>query len=111
MHRGHFRLVPRRGARFASAVLPTMGGPMPTTAEVLSEFVHIAEAPFRGHARLRTQAACVRTLYDEISRYDSTDRRFAALREQLQAEVAQLACLLEEAATPDAPASGIRLRG
>jgi hypothetical protein len=84
---------------------------MPTTAEVLSEFAHIVEAPFSGHARMRTQAACVRTLYDEISRYELTDRRVAALRAQLQEEVAELACLLEEAATPEPSASGLRLRG
>ena len=83
---------------------------MLTTAKVLSEFAHVLEASLQGHARLRTQAACVRTLCDEIGRYDSPARRFAALREQLQEEVAQLACLLEDAATPEPPASGIRFR-
>jgi hypothetical protein len=83
---------------------------MPTTAETLLEIARIAEAPFEGHARLRTQAACVRTLSDEITRHSSGGRRFAALCEQLQEEIENLASILEEAAMPGPPASGIRLR-
>jgi hypothetical protein len=50
-------------------------------------------------------------LSDEISRHKSAGPRFSALREQLQEELMTLACLLEEAAMPEPPASGVRLRG
>jgi hypothetical protein len=83
---------------------------MPTTAETLLEVARISQTPFEDHSRLRAQAAWVRTLSDEIARCKSAGSRFAALREQLEEEVANLASLLEEAAMPDAPASGIRLR-
>jgi hypothetical protein len=83
---------------------------MPTTAETLLEIARIAHAPVGGHPRLRAQAACVRTLSDEITRHKSGGRRFAALSEQLKDEVANLASILEEAAMPHPPASGIRLR-
>jgi hypothetical protein len=82
---------------------------MPTTAKTLSEVARTAQAPLEGQSRLRTQAAWVRTLSDELKRYESAGHRFVALREQLREEVANLASL-EEAATPEPPASGIRLR-
>ncbi len=83
---------------------------MHTTAETLLEIARIIHAPFEGHSRLRTQAAWVRTLCDEITRHKSAGPHVAALRAQLQEEIANLAFLLEEASMPEPPASGIRLR-
>jgi hypothetical protein len=83
-----------------------------TSAETVLEIVRTApEAPSVDHTRLRTQAACVRTLCDEISRHKSEGRRFAALNDQLRDEVANLASILDEAPTREPPASSIRLRG
>jgi hypothetical protein len=83
---------------------------MPTTAETLLEIARIAQAPVGGHPRLRAQAACVRALSDEITRHKSGGRRFAALCEQLQEEISNLASILEDATMSEPPASGIRLR-
>jgi hypothetical protein len=83
---------------------------MPTTAETLLEIARIAQAPVGGHPRLQAQAACVRALSDEITRHKSGSRRFAALCEQLQEELSNLAYILEDAAMPEPPASGIHFR-
>jgi hypothetical protein len=66
---------------------------MSTTAETLLKVARIVQAPLDGNPRLRTQAACVRMLSDEISRHKSAGPRFSALREQLQEELMTLACL------------------
>jgi hypothetical protein len=83
---------------------------MPTTAETLLEIARIAKAPVGDHPRLRAQAACVRALSDEITRHKSGGRRFAALCEQLQEEISNLASILEDATMSEPPASAIRLR-
>jgi|HubBroStandDraft_2_1064218.scaffolds.fasta_scaffold144552_2 hypothetical protein len=83
---------------------------MPKTAETLLEIARIAQAPLVSHPRLRAQTAWVQTLSDELARHRSGSHRFAALCEQLQEEIANLASMLEDAAMADPPASGIRLR-
>jgi hypothetical protein len=82
---------------------------MPNTARTLHELAR-ATASSSKHPRLRTQAACVRTLSHELSRYDLDDPCYGSLRAQLQDEVSQLSDLIEEAAVPPPPFFEKRLR-
>jgi hypothetical protein len=82
---------------------------MTATAEALLEVARTVQVPPEGQSRIRTQAACVRALCDEIARNESAGFP-TALREQLQEELTNLAFLLEQVAAPVPSASGIRLR-
>lgn len=78
----------------------------PTSAETLLEMARMAQGTFE-NSRLRAQAACVRTLCDEIKRHECSGRLFAALCNQLEDEVAILGDLVKEAAMPPPLESGV----